>query len=296
MTHSSPEMKFAQCAVGSQARAWFIAEEDDQFRLLQLKDGKWAARSPEWPIGSICGSDEPGKGFEVIGLGIDGELLIGTPGKFIETHLDPLSRGPDRYGVLREVRRVGEDVFAAGMSRQVYRRRAGVWSDVAGPIRESGPGAIGFNSIHGASTNAVFAVGFGGEVWFFDGSCWIQLDSPTSVALNRVLALQSGHVLICGAGGVLLQGKPDALATIKNEVTKENLYGMTEFKGRIFLSSAKSLFVLGQDGLEKQDTGLDGPLTFGNLEAQEDVIWSVGARHLLRSFDGVVWEQVFCQI
>jgi hypothetical protein len=44
------------------------------------------------------------------------------------------------------------------------------------------------------------------------------------------------------------------------------------------------------------DTGLPGPLTFGHLESDADVIWSVGARHLLSSEDGVTWTQVMCNV
>lgn len=296
MKPSSPDMKFAQCAVGSAARVWLVAEEDDQFRLLQLKEEKWAARSPAWDISSVCGVDHGGGRYEVIALGAEGELLMGAPGGFAETHIDPVGKGPQQYGVLREIRRVGDDVFAVGMSRQAYRRRRGVWREVAGSIRSSGPAAIGFNSLHGHSSKAVFAVGLGGEIWAYNGSTWRQLESPTSLALQRVMALKSGHILACGAGGAILQGRPDALTLVKNDLTKDAFYGMVEFRGRVFVSSLTSLFVLGPRGLEAVDVGLKRPLTFGDLDADDEVVWSVGARHLLRSIDGVTWQQVTCPL
>lgn len=301
---SSPHLTFAQCAVGSGERAWFIAEEGDDFRLLQLKSdptgdpnaGKWAVRTPDWPLSALCGVDRGNGQYEVLGVGLDGELLIGVPGKFSESHLDPQGQGPDQHGVLRDIRRVGGDVFAVGMSRQVYRRQGDAWSDIGAAIRGPRKGATGFNSVAGLSPEAVFAVGFHGEVWFYNGSAWRQLDSPTSVALQRVLVLPSGHAVICGANGVLLQGLPDALAPIQNDVTMDNLYGLAWFKDRVFVASMKKLFVIGPDGLEPVDVGLEGPLTFGSLDASEDVLWSAGAKHLLRSTDGVSWQQVMCSV
>lgn len=293
---SSPHMKFAQCAVGSRSRAWFTAEEQDDFRLLQLKEGKWAARTPDWPIGCLCGVDR-GKGdYEVLALGNDGELLIGTPGSFSESHLDPVGRGPSRYGVLRDIRWIDDEVFAVGMSRQAYRRKGDVWQDISGSMRKAGNGPSGLNSVHGLSPKDVFAVGFGGEVWFYDGASWEQVDSPTSVALHRVLALPSGHVIACGAGGVLLQGTREAIAPVQNEATRDNLYGLAFFRGRVYVSSLKALFAIGGNGLEPVNLGVTGALTFGSLDACADVIWSVGARHLFASDDGVSWKQVMCTI
>ena len=296
LKHSSLHMKFAQCATGSRVRTWFVAEEEDDFRLLQLKDEKWAVRTPDWPICSVCGVDRGNGDYEVLALGIDGELLVGTPGSFTESHVDPVANGPERYGVLRDIRWAGPDVFVVGMSRQVYRRTEGVWSDVAGSIRKSGGGPVGFNSVHGLSPDAVFAVGFGGEVWFFAANAWRQLDSPTSVALQRVLVLPSGFAVMCGAGGVILQGDSHSLVPVLNRATTDNLYGLAYFRGRLFISSTKALYAIGSSGLEPVDTGIAGPLSFGNLDANADCIWSVGARHLLVSEDGVKWRQVICDV
>lgn len=289
-------MKFAQCAVGSRSRVWFAAEEGDDFRLLQLKEGKWAARTPDWPISCLCGIDRGSGNYEVLALGNDGELLIGSPGSFSESHLDPVQKGPDRYGVMRDIRWIGEDVFAVGMSRQAYRRTGKTWQDISGSMRKAGLGEAGLNSVHGLSPNAVFAVGFGGEVWFYDGTNWRPVDSPTSVALHRVVVLPSGHAIACGAGGVVLQGSPETLVPVQNEVTRDNLYGLAHFHGRVYVSSLTAMFAIGKNGLEAVDLGLTGALTFGSLDASSDVIWSAGARHLFASDDGASWEQVMCPV
>ncbi|WP_143171324.1 hypothetical protein [Rhizobacter sp. OV335] len=293
---SSPHMTFAQSAVGSRDRVWFVAEEEDDSRVLQLKGGKWFVKTPEWPVASICGVDKGNGQFEVLALGLDGELLVGIPGGFSESHVDPQAKGPDRYGAMRDIRWVDSDVFAVGMSRQAYRRSGGAWQAISGAIHAQKGESTGFNSVHGLTPQAVYAVGFGGEIWLYDGSAWRQLDSPTSVALQRVLVTPSGHALMCGAAGVLLQAAGDRSTTVQNEVTRDNLHGLTLFKGKAFVASLTGLYLIGPKGLEAVDTGLPGPLTFGHLESDADVIWSVGARHLLSSEDGVTWTQVMCNV
>jgi photosystem II stability/assembly factor-like uncharacterized protein len=300
---SSTDMLFAQSAVGAASangRTWFIAEEEDLFRVIQYKEQSWLARTPDWPIVSICGDEKKDGSFEVIALGIEGELLIGMPGEFSEAELQKEAAVPFAIGPMRDIRFVGDDVFAAGMSRQVFRRTSGVWNLISTDIHSEKGSLAGFNSIHGVSPSAVYAVGFEGEIWFYNGEAWKQLSSPTSVVLNRVVAAPNGFAIICGAAGLVLQANSDQAVTVKNDVTQDNLYGLTIFKGKVFVSSLTALFELTPDGLQAVDVALDfgseGPLTFGHLEANEKTMWSVGANHLLRTDDGVTWELVVCGI
>lgn len=292
---SSPLLTFAQCAVGSTSRVWFVAEEEDDSRVLQLRGGKWSVRTPDWAVSSICGREYGADRFEVLALGIDGELLIGVPGGFSESHIDPQGENRGR-GILRDIRMVGEDVFVAGMSRQVYRRQGGTWRHVSGTIQPPPGQAKGFNSIDGRAPDAVFAVGYDGEVWYYDGQLWKQLDSPTSVVLHRVISLPSGHAVMCGAAGVLLQATPAGIATVRNDATTDNLYGLAHFRGKVYVSSLTALYWIGPSGLEPVDTGLDGPLTFGSLDASAKELWSAGANHLLTTQDGAAWSLVDCPV
>jgi hypothetical protein len=301
--NSSADMIFAQSAVGAataSGRTWFVAEEEDLFRVIQYKEQSWLARTPDWPIVSICGDEKKNGAFEVVALGMDGELLIGMPGEFSETDLQKETAVPFAIGPMRDIRFVGDNVFAAGMSRQVFRRASGVWNLISSNIHSEQGSLAGFNSIHGVSPSAVYAVGFEGEIWFYNGNAWKQLSSPTSVVLNRVVATPNGFAIICGAAGIVLQANADQAVTVKNDVTQDNLYGLTIFQGKVYVSSLTALFELTADGLQSIDVALDGssegPLTFGHLDANEKTMWSVGAKHLLRTEDGIAWELVICDI
>src|ERR1044072_5300772 len=95
---SSKHMKFAQAAIGSRNRIWFSAEEEDLFRLLQLKTDKWGVKTPDWNIVSLTGKEKEDGDFEVIVLGSNGELLTGFPGGFEESHLDAKNKTPEKTG------------------------------------------------------------------------------------------------------------------------------------------------------------------------------------------------------
>jgi hypothetical protein len=296
---SSSDMIFAQSAVGAaneNGRTWFIAEEGDEFRLLQYKSNEWFVKTPDWPVVSICGTEKTKTTFEVIALGMDGELLTGVPGGFSESDLQKLTGTSFAIGPMRDIRVVGDDVFAAGMGRQVFRRANDQWALISSSIHSTKDEIAGFNSIHGRTPTAVFAVGFEGEIWFYNGSDWKQLDNATSVVLHRVVVAPNGFAIICGAAGVLLQANSEQAVTIKNQATEDNLYGLTVFKEKVFVSSMTELFELTNEGLQPVSIDLEGPLSFGHLEANEKYIWSVGAQHLLRSEDGVAWQLIKCDI
>lgn len=289
-------MTFSHCAIGSRDRVWFTAEEEDTFRLLQLKKDSWAVKSTDWAMCSVCGIEKSNGKYEVIALGTEGNLLMGIPGGFSEGHLDPKLSNPKKYGVLRDIRIIGDDIFACGMSRQVYHRIKGNWKDIAGKIKSETKEALGFNSIDGISSNAVYAVGFKGEIWFYDGAEWIQLNSPVLSALHYIRATPDGRILICGAEGTLLEIKKNKVTVIPNEITTSNLYSICHFKGRIFVSSLTAIYEIDKNGLKTITTNLKGSLTFGHLEANEDIMYCVGAKHIFTTEDGNEWNQIFCEI
>lgn len=304
---TSRNMVFGQAAIGSAQRIWFTAEEaepddggDGASLLLQWKDGKWAARTPDFPLVSVCGADRGGGDFEVLALGVDGEILQGLPGKFDVLHVDPAQRLDLRLGCMRDISFVGESVFAVGMTRQTYVRRSGVWENDSSELRlaaatVSGP-ATGLNAVHGTSEGNVYAVGYGGEVFFCDGTHWHAVDSGVNVGLYRVLVLPSGEFYACGAAGVVIHGNPSIVSVIENHVTDENLYGLTEFGGRIYVSGLRNLFVIGPKGLEPVVVDLAGSFTFGFLQASDGIICSVGARHVLVSTNARHWEMLRCDL
>jgi hypothetical protein len=291
---SSKYMKFAQAAIGSRNRIWFIAEEEDLFRLLQLKTEKWSVKSPDWNIVSLTGIEKSDGDFEVIALGSTGELLTGIPGGFSESHLDEKNKSPEKLGILRDIKIIGDVVVAVGMGQQVYIRKRNKWSNISPKAKEDKKTVSGFNAVDGLNENEIVAVGHQGEIWFYNGKEWKQIESKTTMALNSVLCTPSGDIYVCGASGIILKGNTEGFSSVENKITSDNFYSLAFFREKVYLSSLTALYVISNGKLEVMKNA-EG-YTTGHLHAHDDVMISTGARHILLTEDGVKWIQIFCTV
>lgn len=273
---------------------WVLAHDDPDegnvTRILQCKSGSWIRRSVGWGAVALTARLEPAP--EVVVLGSEGGVLVASP---TGSSAEQVRAGRDgRHGVMRDARFIGADVFAVGMSRQVYRRTGKAQWVRANAGLDPPKGAMtGLNGVDGTSAEDVLAAGFNGEIWHHDGAVWEPIVSPTNVALQRVRCAPDGMTYVCGAAGTLLRGDRSGFTPIAQDDTTENLYALEWFRGRLYVASARTLFVLQDDGLEEVEIGAGGPLTFGDLHAADGVLWSFGAKHLFWTEDGVSWTQVF---
>lgn len=293
--HSHPRFVFSRCSAGSSERIWFIAEDGPTFRMLQLNGGKWIQKSLRWAAVGVCGRTDPA--VELFIVGVDGECLVGNPGGFTEEQIDPGAARPARIGILRDARLIGGVAHAAGMARQVYRRAApNAWQLISEPIVSARVANCGFNSIDGLSPERLIAVGLNGEIWRCDGACWVALDSPTNVALNRIRQVDERVAFGCGQAGTLLEVADRTVRLLADGDTRQNLHGLAWFHERLYTASATTLFVLDHGRLQAVDMGLGDSLSTGYLETDGQALWSVGAHHLARSLDGSRWDLVQCEL
>jgi hypothetical protein len=291
---SSKHIQFAQAAIGSRNRIWFSGEEEDLFRLLQLKTDKWSVKTPDWNIVSLTGKEKEDGDFEVIVLGSNGELLTGFPGGFAESHLDEKNKTPEKTGILRDIKIIGGVVVAVGMGPQVYLRKKGKWSNISPETKDVKKADRGFNAVDGLKENEVVAVGYQGAIWLYNGKVWKQIESKTTMALNAVLCLLSGDMYVCGASGTILKGNAKGFSPVENKVTTDNFYSLAYFQGKIYVSSLTSLYLIDNGKLELVKEVAS--YTTGHLYAHDDIMISTGARHILLTEDGVKWKQLFCTV
>lgn len=194
-------------------------------------------------------------------------------------------------GPLRGVRRIGENIYVAGMNRQVY-RRDGVnqWSCIENGIPRSKE-VCGFESIDGFSEQEIYAVGWDGEIWSYLNAQWRQEDSPVNTVLLDVCCGGDGFVYACGRNGVLVKGKRGAWEAVDLGEFSESLWSLAWFKGSLYASSMDAVFVLGEDGFTPVFWGEDVPNTSYDLVAGHGMLWSVGAKDVM-SFDGEKWSRI----
>jgi hypothetical protein len=202
-------------------------------------------------------------------------------------------QSPQRRGPLRCIREVGGNLYAAGMNRQVYQRLDdNRWAIIdAGTRPPDLREVVGFESIDGFTPRELYAAGWKGEIWEYDGHAWRQIDSPTNVILTDVCCADDENVYICGRLGLLIRGRHDNWAPVEHGSTREDFWGMAWYANRLYLATTRSVYMLLDDRLERVDFGADLPATCYQLSASEGVLWSIGAKDVM-AFDGNQWTRI----
>jgi len=162
-------------------------------------------------------------------------------------------------GNLRRLATVGGTFFACGMDRVVLRRTsAGRWTAFGpGPLKDD-PEVIGFEDIAGYSESELYAIGWGGEIWWYDGKKWRRADSPTSTILSSMTCTPDGSVYLVGHDGVMLKGRRDQWKLVETG-RSENLKDVAHLDGQIYVCTDFALFVL-------KDSGLTAETEFANMK------------------------------
>lgn len=237
---------------------------------------------------------------EILVVGLEGDIEIIGPNQQFQQVLDASDNGPKGRGPIRALSRIHGKIFAVGMQRQVYRydlsksdQASERWVHFERGLTWSPLEMSGFNDLAGYSKDELYAVGWHGELQYFDGSKWILIDSPTNVKLERVVAAPDGRVYAAGQRGVLLAGRGHEFKVIFQDVTNDSFWGLCWAFGQLWIASAHTLFNLSGDLLRVVDPGITSGMTYGSLAASEDRLWSLGRHHVISSQDGSNWQQVF---
>jgi len=276
-----------------------ISDELDNQGMDHALVFRWNQREwVHWPIttavGSLCVIDQPE--IMVMVMGIDGEIhIIKAPPNAIE-EVDTADDGPSDLLHLKCIRPISAHVYVAGMGRRVYRREgAGLWAAIDAGVfvpRAQRNRGVGFNAIDGLSEDAIYAVGYDGEIWQYDGQAWHQQDSPTNVALTCVRWVDQRTVYAAGLAGVVLRTVDGNWEALEHDATEDDFWGMTVFQGRVYLAAYDGLFVIDGDSVVPVDMNLPQKLSTAYLDANDGVMWSVGQKDLAYTEDGAIWTEV----
>ena len=235
-------------------------------------------------------------------MGVDGRVFRWASGPASEEVIDSSENGPQNYGDLREIRTIDERSYIVGMRRTVY-RCDGVknWIRIDQGVRcsEDDESDAGFNSIHGFNESDIYAVGWDGEIWHWNGRKWNQKESPTNLALFRVVCSQDNQVYCCGQNGTIIFGREDTWDIMEHDETDETFWGATWFKGNLYLSTSNGIFILKKANLEPVEIKpknnieivIEPNNCFYRLDANDEVLWSIGEKMVIFSEDGNYWNE-----
>lgn len=277
--------------------------DDDQYEDMGgfyiLYENKWFGGIHEIPtIGSTV-ADEPYRTPVFLGVNRQvGRMVKEEEAYCYETILESEETDSLLLGPAREIRTIGQHAYVCGMSRSVHKCLGrDQWVRIDHDVRSEEDDNSGFKSIDGFSEQDIYAVGFNGEIWHYNGKGWSAVDSPVNVTLNKVICASSGDVYIVCGSGLLLHGRNDQWRTYSLE-TKKNLYAVTYFKGQVFAASLDGLYKLQDDELvsvkiqSKEPIEYEPHEAFGMLAASDDIMWCGGAKCLMFTHDGITWEEV----
>lgn len=261
--------------------------------------GAWSSRAFRGDAIDVCTVSEPS--LTVLMADVAGVVHAWTAtGIGIEV-IDDSEDGPNTLGPLREIREIHGAAYVVGMGRTVYRREGpGRWSRIDEGVRigeleedeeDDEIEMAGLNSIDGFSHDEIYAVGWDGEIWRYNGHEWMGVQSPTNLALQTVLCTPSGLVYAAGNAGVVLRGRDDRWELVP-EATEagETFWDAAWFLGDLYLATTTAVWRLVGGAVERVEV-VTGKATYGALSAREGVLWSVGARMAAYTRDGVSWTE-----
>ena len=251
--------------------ARFIAFYQNQ--LAHMGDRNWAPAA-------ACVAKQPNEKF--IAVGEDGDVFTYVGGQSADEKITP------KPNVLRAMGVVEGFPLACGMKRQVYRRTGNnTWAALHAPPPAEGENA-GFEAIAGFALTEIYAVGWNGEIWQYDGAAWTNRASPTNLILTGVCCAGDDHVYVCGQRGTLLRGRNDVWDVVDLGEFTDDFWDVRWFNGVLYLATMKNLYELTPTGVLPVDFGPDQPATCYRLTDAQGVLWSVGESDVF-SFDGTAW-------
>lgn len=260
------------------------ADDTPHALLLSYDEGEWYdVEDTNWNAAAICVAKKPAE--KMVAIGEDGEVHTFVGGKDTEEQITPAPTCLCGMNVVE-----GFPV-ACGMKRQAYLRKGeNSWVDMHAPEPKEGENA-GFEAIAGFALNEIYAAGWSGEIWQYNGKKWLNRTSPTNLILTGICCAPDEKVYICGQHGTLLRGRRTRWELIDLGDFTRDFWDLHWFNDKLYLATMSALFTLTNSGLMPVDFGDDEPATCYRLTSAEGVLWSVGSDDVF-SFDGTSWTRV----
>lgn len=256
--------------------SFFLFDEEDESAQFRQYD-----ESVGWPAISMASIKPDGDIRVVVAISPYGDYWEVEP---LSTH-ESIGKIKNFNGNLRALSVIDDSIFVCGMNREVLLRESeGQWKSIGPGSKDGDADVIGFEDIDGYSKSEMYAVGWGGEIWWFDEGIWRNVDSPTSINLSSVYCGENGIVYIVGHDGIMLQGRHDKWSIVDTD-RKENLRDVAFYKGTVYVTTDFRILKL-VDGKLINDTNFadpnDPPVTCLHLLTAKDGLVSLGTKDIFR--------------
>jgi hypothetical protein len=192
---------------------------------------------------------------------------------------------------IRSLRRINDHIYCVGMSDFIYKGSLDLqWNEIGKGIH--GDGSI--ESIDGFRDDELYAVGWNGMIWRYDGSMWYKVASPTNVILTDIRCASDGYAYCTGRSGVLLKGRHDEWEIAIDIEDMEDLWSVQDFEKSIYLSGISGIYRYTDNELEELDIEsiLEEGITRYKLFRSANSIVSMGNKDIIK-YDGDKWMRLF---
>jgi hypothetical protein len=273
----------ADLAYASVTHEEFLRKETPHSYFLAYYNGQWMdCGSTDWKCAGMTIVNSPTE--RMLAISEDGEVYTYVASTTTEERITPAP------AALRGVTTIDGKALAFGMRRQAYLRTdEGVWSAMHGP-ELSGGEAAGFEAACGPHTSEIYAVGWRGQIWQYDGSKWIPRDSPTNVILTGCTLHDDDSIYICGQDGTIIRGRSDSWTVLRQEEFSEDCWAIHSFGSKVYVATLTSLYELADDKVIPVSAANVIAATFHTLTSAEGILWSIGEEDAI-FFDGSTWKR-----
>lgn len=265
--------------------------EDDEVefsRFYMARDARWVNQEINEDIVSVSYTKR-GDDWSWWLLGKRGDVISLSARGRISESISTAGTGAGKLGYLDQIREIDGQLYACGLRRQVYVRDDSGWSALSSGALAA-ERKYGFRAIDGSSSSDIHAVGYVGEIWYFDGDVWRQANSPTNVTLEAIRYVGPEMCYACGKSGIVVRGYKDKWEIV-DYAGKQNFWGVEVFQGKVYLSSTSGLYIVDQNGIQLLNLGrkVEGRRLYSNGSE----LWSM-ENHELWVYDGASWQEVVC--
>jgi hypothetical protein len=204
--------------------------------------------------------------------------------------------------IVRKARLVQGKMYMVASGREVRRRDApDAWTILSNGVpdkfAEKDGSKMGFHDIDGFSENDIYAGGYNGDVWHWDGQIWKKVAIPTNADIYGVCCGGDGLVYLSTGVETIVVGRGNRWKIISYAKEKNlgdvKFSNMVWFKDRIYMGYGSTLYEI-HDGKFQSSTlnDMEGrPVDWSFIDVTEDLMLA-GSKLEVALFDGERFETV----
>jgi hypothetical protein len=191
----------------------------------------------------------------------------------------------------------GGHAYAVAIGREVYKRTApDTWLKLSdNAMLKETPAVMahaGFRDIDGFSEQDIYACGGRGDLWWFNGSAWINQDCPTDANLERMVCAPDGNVYVTTNRPMLVIGRANQWRTVDIDIGDQLLQEIVCYGSRVLVSTDDTILEVTGGTARPLDLGLPEMTLYTHLAAGDGILVVAGEREAFQH-DGKRWKKIF---